>query len=48
MQTGEMTTTDRRIDRRWEQLHIWGPYGLLGISVVLAVASTGLMDRSAK
>ncbi|MFF2510904.1 sensor histidine kinase [Streptomyces sp. NPDC058086] len=43
-----MTTTDRRIDRRWEQLHIWGPYGLLGISVVLAVASTGLMDRSAK
>ncbi|MGW1502230.1 sensor histidine kinase [Streptomyces mirabilis] len=43
-----MTTTDRRIDRRWEQLHLWGPYGLLGISVVLAVASTGLMDRSSK
>ncbi|KUN45278.1 sensor histidine kinase [Streptomyces olivochromogenes] len=43
-----MTTTDRRIDRRWEQLHVWGPYGLLGIGVVLAVASTGLTDRSAQ
>ncbi|PBC96055.1 Signal transduction histidine kinase [Streptomyces sp. OV198] len=48
MQTGEMTARDRQIDRRWEQLHMWGPYGLLGMSVVLAVASTGLTDRSAK
>ena len=47
MQTGEMTTRDRQIDRRWEQLHTWGPYGLLGISVVLAVASAGLFDYSA-
>ena len=39
MQTGEMTTADAQIDRRWEQLHTWGPYGLLGISVVLGVAS---------
>ncbi|MFI6403233.1 sensor histidine kinase [Streptomyces sp. NPDC050548] len=39
-----MTTRDRQIDRRWEQLHTWGPYGLLGISVVLAVASSGLFD----
>ncbi|WP_405950688.1 sensor histidine kinase [Streptomyces prunicolor] len=39
-----MTTRDRQIDRRWEQLHTWGPYGLLGISVVLAVASAGLFD----
>ncbi|WP_043687538.1 sensor histidine kinase [Streptomyces xylophagus] len=41
-----MTTRDRQIDRRWEQLHTWGPYGLLGISVVLAVASSGLFDYS--
>ncbi|MFD8737051.1 sensor histidine kinase [Streptomyces sp. NPDC059618] len=34
-----MTVTDRQLDRRWEQLHTWGPYGLLGVSVVLAVAS---------
>jgi len=47
VQTGEMTTRDRQIDRRWEQLHTWGPYGLLGISVVLAVASAGLFDYSA-
>ena len=47
MQTGEMTTRDRQIDRRWEQLHTWGPYGLLGISVVLALASSGLFDYSA-
>ncbi|MFI0964839.1 sensor histidine kinase [Streptomyces sp. NPDC021080] len=34
-----MTVTDRQLDRRWEQLHTWGPYGLLGTSIVLAVAS---------
>lgn len=39
MQTVGMTTADSRIDRRWEQLHTWGPYGLLGISAVLAIAS---------
>jgi signal transduction histidine kinase len=41
-----MTTKDRQIERRWEQLHTWGPYGLLGISVVLALASAGVIDRS--
>ncbi len=46
MQTGEMTTRDKQIDRRWEQLHTWGPYGLLGVSVVLAVASSGLFDHT--
>jgi signal transduction histidine kinase len=46
VQTGEMTTRDRQIERRWEQLHTWGPYGLLGISVVLALASSGLFDYS--
>ena len=44
MQTGGMTTRDRQIDRRWEQLHTWGPYGLLGISVVLALVSSDLFD----
>lgn len=39
MQTGEMTTQDRRVERRWDQLHTWGPYGLLGTGIVLAVAS---------
>ncbi|MFF2131508.1 sensor histidine kinase [Streptomyces olivochromogenes] len=44
-----MTTKDRQIERRWEQLHTWGPYGLLGISVVLAFASAGrLFGRSAE
>ncbi|MFD4873847.1 sensor histidine kinase [Streptomyces sp. NPDC058420] len=41
-----MTTRDKQIDRRWEQLHTWGPYGLLGVSVVLAVASSGLFDHT--
>lgn len=39
VQTGDMTAVDTRIDRRWEQLHTWGPYGLLGIGLVLAAAS---------
>jgi signal transduction histidine kinase len=44
-----MTAKDRQIERRWEQLHTWGPYGLLGISVVLAFASAGrLFGRSAE
>ncbi|MFJ9566820.1 sensor histidine kinase [Streptomyces fuscichromogenes] len=34
-----MTAEDTRLDRRWEQLHTWGPYGFLGISIVLAVVS---------
>ncbi|MFD4560497.1 sensor histidine kinase [Streptomyces sp. NPDC058469] len=41
-----MTIKDGQIERRWEQLHTWGPYGLLGISVVLALASSGLFDYS--
>lgn len=39
MQTGDMTADDNRIDRRWEQLHTWGPYGFLGVSIVLGVVS---------
>ncbi|MEU8935889.1 sensor histidine kinase [Streptomyces sp. NPDC048409] len=34
-----MTAEDHRIDRRWEQLHTWGPFGFLGISIVLGVAT---------
>ncbi|MFF4733515.1 sensor histidine kinase [Streptomyces mirabilis] len=41
-----MTTKDRQIERRWEQLHTWGPYGLLGTSVVLAFASAGRLFGS--
>ncbi|MFD9393359.1 sensor histidine kinase [Streptomyces sp. NPDC060000] len=41
-----MTIADRQIERRWDQLHTWGPYGLLGIGVVLAVASASQIDRS--
>ncbi|MEU4875594.1 sensor histidine kinase [Streptomyces sp. NPDC021608] len=41
-----MTAADRQIERRWEQLHTWGPYGLLGAGVVLAVASAPGIDRS--
>ncbi|MER6135775.1 sensor histidine kinase [Streptomyces sp. NPDC001815] len=43
-----MTAADNQLDRRMEQLHTWGPYGLLGISVVLAVVPTGLMDGPAE
>ncbi|WP_149828911.1 sensor histidine kinase [Streptomyces tailanensis] len=39
-----MTAADRQIEQRWEQLRSWGPYGLLGVSVVLAVATSELMD----
>lgn len=39
MQTGDMTALDTQIERRWEQFHTWGPYGLLGVSVVLAIAA---------
>ncbi|MEV5956993.1 sensor histidine kinase [Streptomyces sp. NPDC051987] len=34
-----MSAVDTRIERRWEQLHTWGPYGLLGVSVVPALAT---------
>ncbi|MER6161182.1 sensor histidine kinase [Streptomyces sp. NPDC001868] len=38
-----MTAADRQIERRWAQLHTWGPYGLLGVSVVLAIATSELI-----
>ncbi|MCI3273225.1 sensor histidine kinase [Streptomyces cylindrosporus] len=34
-----MTAVDTQIERRWEQFHTWGPYALLAISVVPALAT---------
>ncbi|MER6977150.1 sensor histidine kinase [Streptomyces carpinensis] len=34
-----MTALDTQIERRWGQLHTWGPYGLLGIGLVPALAT---------
>ncbi len=50
VQTGEMTVTaaDRHIERRWDQFHTWGPYGLLGVSTVLAVATSELLTDAAE
>ncbi|MFE0250079.1 sensor histidine kinase [Streptomyces sp. NPDC059010] len=39
-----MTAGDAQIDRHWEQLHTWGPYGLLGVSVALSAVSPDLMN----
>ncbi|MFF4033256.1 sensor histidine kinase [Streptomyces sviceus] len=43
-----MTAVDSQIDRRLEQLHIWGPFALLGVSVVLAAIASELMDGPAE
>ncbi|MFJ8494279.1 sensor histidine kinase [Streptomyces sp. NPDC094038] len=43
-----MTAEDNRLDRRWEQLHTWGPYGFLGVSIVLGVASADPHTPQAK
>ncbi len=48
MQTGEMTAEDQLIERRWDQFHTWGPYGLLGVSTVLALATSELMVDAAE
>jgi signal transduction histidine kinase len=34
-----MTARDRQIERRWDQLHTWGPYGLLVIGLGPALAT---------
>ncbi len=39
MQTEDMTGVDTQIERRWEQFHTWGPYGLLFIGLVPALAT---------
>ncbi|MFF7068944.1 sensor histidine kinase [Streptomyces pseudovenezuelae] len=43
-----MTVADTQIERRLEQLHIWGPYALLGVSAVLTFVSADLMDGPAE
>lgn len=48
MQTEDMTVADTQIERRLEQLHIWGPYALLGVSAVLTFVSADLMDGPAE
>ncbi|NEB05767.1 sensor histidine kinase [Streptomyces sp. SID13726] len=39
-----MNASDPQIERRLEQLHVWGPYALLGISSLVAVASVLIAD----
>lgn len=42
MQTGDMNAADRQIERRWDQFHTWGPYGLLVVGTFLALATSDL------
>ena len=48
MQTGEMTATDQQLEHRQDQFHSWGVYGLLLVSTILAVVSSGLMGTAAE
>ncbi|MEU9174367.1 sensor histidine kinase [Streptomyces sp. NPDC048420] len=43
-----MSATDTQLDRRWEQLHVWGPWALLGIGVVLATGAAELIEGPAE
>ncbi|QOV35422.1 sensor histidine kinase [Streptomyces ferrugineus] len=43
-----MTAGDTQLEQRWEQLHRLGPYGLLGVSVLLSAAAADLMDGPAE
>ncbi|MFD4526969.1 sensor histidine kinase [Streptomyces sp. NPDC058470] len=38
-----MTAADTQIERRWQQVHTWGPYGLLAIGALLAAVSSELI-----
>lgn len=42
MQTGAMNAADRQIERRQDQFHTWGPYGLLVVGTVLALSTSDL------
>ena len=48
MQTGDMTAADEQIERRWNQFHTWGPYGLLAIGTFLSAATGGLITGPAE
>lgn len=43
MQTGGMTAADEQIERRWNQFHTWGAYGLLAIGSFLSAVTGDLM-----
>ncbi|MFK0113089.1 sensor histidine kinase [Streptomyces sp. NPDC091217] len=43
-----MSAVDTQIERRWEQFHTWGPYGLLGVSVVAALVTADPHADAAK
>ena len=43
-----MTAVDTQIDRRWDQLHTWGPYALLLIGLGPAVATAEPQAHPAK
>ncbi|WP_211270809.1 sensor histidine kinase [Streptomyces yerevanensis] len=46
VQTGDVTAADmqdRQIEKRWEQFHTWGPYGLLGVSTALSAVTAELL-----
>ncbi|WP_055530399.1 sensor histidine kinase [Streptomyces graminilatus] len=43
-----MSAEYTHLDRRMERLHIWGPYGLLGVGTVFAVLSAEVVDDPAE
>ncbi|MCW8379348.1 sensor histidine kinase [Streptomyces justiciae] len=43
-----MTAADEQIERRWNQFHTWGPYGLLAIGTFLSAATGGLITGPAE
>ncbi|WP_416984370.1 sensor histidine kinase [Streptomyces sp. T028] len=43
-----MTAADTDIERRWELLRRWGPYGLLAIATLLSMATAELMPSTAE
>ena len=42
MQTGAMTLSDRDIERRWQAIRARGPYVLLAVATLLALATAEL------
>lgn len=40
MHTGGMTAADAAIERRWDQFHTWGPYGLLAMGTLLSAVTS--------
>ncbi|PWI15450.1 sensor histidine kinase [Streptomyces sp. Act143] len=38
-----MTAADEQIERRWNQFHTWGPYGLLAVGTFLSAVTGDLM-----